>query len=305
MPASNSVYSSSFFELELDGNKDAVTSLRSIEGGGVKAEVINYQMGENGDVWRQLGKPKYDDIKITAGLSGSPDLWAWMSSFLKGTPERRNGAIVAGDANYKAKARREFFDALITEIAFPKWDGTDKNAANVNVTISPERITYAPGDGEIDVRAPDEARQRNVKACNFHFELDGFKEACARTAKVDAFSVKMKVIEHAFGTQLHASKVPGKFEWPNLVFYIPEVDAAPLRELHAKTVMKGERSPGRTATLTFYNNAKADQGSFTFSGVHVFNVAAEKHDAGSEDVKLTKVECAVERIEVRLSVQEG
>ena len=301
MPASNPVYSSSFFGLELDGKKDAVTSLRSIEGGGVKAEVISYQMGENGDVWRQLGKPKYDDIKITAGLASSPDLWVWMSSFLKGTPERRNGAIVAGDLNNPAKARRVFYEALITEIGFPKWDGTDKNPANVNVTFSPERITYERGSGPLQTEDAAGRQQRSIKACNFNFELDGFKDACAQTAKVDAFSVKMKLIEHTFGTQLHATKVPGKFEWPNLVFYVPEPDAEPFRTLHHKSVMMGERGPGRTASLTFYDNKKTIHGRFDFRGVHVFNVAAEKHDAGSEDVKLTKIECAVESVAVSFS----
>ncbi len=307
---SQDVYSSAVFALELDGGI-AVTNLRSIEGGGVKADVINYQMGENGAIWRQLGKPKYDDIKVSLGLASANDFWSWMQKFIGGIPERRNGAIVAGDANYQAKARRLFHDALISEIGFPKWDGSDKNAANVTVTISPEKISYEAVTGNMmgadamDARAPTEAQQRNVSACNFDFELHGYGPACARVSKVDAFSLKMKIIEHTFGTQLHAAKIPGKMEYPNLVFYLPEVDAAPFRDLHEKAVMKGERAGGTTAILRFYNNAKAEQGSFEFFGVHIFNVSSEKSDSGSEDAKLTKVECAIEGLKVTLKLSSG
>jgi phage tail-like protein len=303
-PTAPDIYSSAFFELELDGAQ-AVTNLRSIEGGGVKADVINYQMGDNGAMWRQLGKPKYDDIKVSFGLAGSPEFWTWMNRFMTGNHERRNGSIVAGDFNYQAKAKRHFWEALISEIAFPKWDGTDKNSANVTVTISPEKVTYEAASGSIDSRAPAEAKQRNIAACNFDFELHGYKEACARITKVDGFSLKMKVIEHPFGTQLHAAKVPGKMEYPNLVFYLPEVDAQPFRDYHTNAIMNGQRSGGITGILNFYNNAKYLQGSFEFAGVHIFNVSTEKSDSNSEDAKLTKVECAIEGLTVTMNVQDA
>lgn len=300
------VYSSAFFVLELDG-ASAVTNLRSIEGGGVKAEVINYQTGDSGAVWRQLGKPKYDDIKITCGLSGSADFWAWMKRFMDGTPERRNGAIVAGDFNYRAKARRAFYDALIAEIGFPKWDANDKSAANITVTLSPERVAYEPATGELalDARAPAESKQRNISSCNFDFELDGYKDACARVTKIDGFSLKMKIIEHAVGTHLHTTKLPGKIEYPNLVFHLPEVDAQPFRDYHQRAIMNGDRTRGLTGVLRFYNNAKDEQGNFEFAGVHIFNVSSEKSDSSSEDAKLTKIECAIEGLTVNLMIDAG
>ena len=59
-------YAAAHFGLELGSGSDKDVGLvRSIEGGGVSAEVMTYQFGENYDVWRQLGKPKYSDIKLT------------------------------------------------------------------------------------------------------------------------------------------------------------------------------------------------------------------------------------------------
>ena len=60
------VYSSAFFMLEIDGSK--VGTVRNLDGGGVKADVLTYQHGNGGDTWRQLGRTKYEEFKITSGL---------------------------------------------------------------------------------------------------------------------------------------------------------------------------------------------------------------------------------------------
>jgi len=299
------VYSSAHFALELDGSGE-ITNLRSVEGGTAKAEVISYQMGENGDVWRQLGKEKYEDIKVTVGIATGGGFWTWMKKFIDGKPERRHGAIIAADYNYEGKAQREFYDALITEIGFPKWDGNDKNQANVTVTLSPETVIHSkPPSGQLDVRAKTEAKQRNVTARNFHFSLDGFEDPCTRCAKVDAFALKMKTIEHHYGTRMEPAKVPGKFEVPNLVFYVPEVDGEPFRAYYKSLFETHERKDGINGRLAFTNNNDDQQGEFTFTGVHIFNVQAEKADSGSDEIKMLKIECAVEKLSLTLNVDAG
>lgn len=295
------VYSSAHFALQLDGT--IIGTLRSIEGGTVKTDVVSYQAGDKGDIWRQLAKPKYEDIKFVTALAGAAPLWDWLNSFVKGEGVRKTGSLIAADYNYKEKARRNFFEALVASIDFPKWDGNDKNPANITVTISPERIVYEkPGSGKIpvDEREPSVNNQQHVAACNFKFSYDGVSaDTCSRVSKVDAFSVKSKIIEYHYGGRLEAAKMPGKIEVPNLVFYLPEVDAQEFRDLHMKSV-KGERAPMKDATLTFHNNAWVDRGKLTFKNCHIFNVTPEKQDATSEEIKLVKVEAAVEAFEVHV-----
>ena len=71
-------YAAAHFALELDTKKD-VGLFRSIEGGGVKTDVMTYQNGSNYDRWRQLGKPKFEDIKIQTGMSMSRPFLMWLS----------------------------------------------------------------------------------------------------------------------------------------------------------------------------------------------------------------------------------
>jgi len=142
----NRTYSAAHFALELDGKRDAGI-FRSIEGGGVKTDVMSYQAGGVHEKWKQLGKPKFDDIKLQVGMSMSYPFYEWIAQFFRSEGERKNGAIVAADFYYKERARREFREALIKELTFPKLDATDKNPAYMTVALAVEEIIFKPGDG--------------------------------------------------------------------------------------------------------------------------------------------------------------
>ena len=113
------------FSLELGDDKNNGV-IKSIDGGGVKVDVMTYQQGGNYDRWRQIGKPKYDDLKIQIGMSLSAPYFGWIKSFFEGTQDRRDGAIVAGDFYYSERARREFTFALLKEVQIPTLDATSK-----------------------------------------------------------------------------------------------------------------------------------------------------------------------------------
>src|SRR5260221_5921125 len=90
----NRSYAAAHFALELDG-KDGVGLFRSIEGGGVRADVMTYQNSNNYDRWRQLGKPKFEDLKMQVGMAMSQPFYTWIADFFDGNATRKTGAIVA------------------------------------------------------------------------------------------------------------------------------------------------------------------------------------------------------------------
>src|SRR5688572_5395452 len=167
----NRAYSAAHFALELDNNQQ-VGLFRSIEGGSIKADVMTYQNGQNYDRWRQLGKPKFEDIKIQTGMSMSEAFYAWIENFFTGVPDRKNGAIVAADFNYMERARREFKEAMIKELTFPKLDGQDKNPAYMTVALAVEQIVFLPGTNRDISEASNPDKQKNWASCNFRFTLD-------------------------------------------------------------------------------------------------------------------------------------
>ncbi len=289
-------YSAAHFGLELDDVKKPVGMIRSVEGGHVSAEVINYQYGETYDVWRQLGKPKYEDIKIQCGMGMAWEWFAWIKLFFDGKGTRRNGAIVAADFRYQEQARREFFDAMITELALPKLDGSDKSPAYVTMTLSPERIKFVKGSQAVIQEKADLRGQQMWTACNFHFTIDGGLDAAvANCTKIDGFSIKQKMIEYQYGESPQNLKVPGRMEWPNITFYIPEVDAKPIIDKYlGYATHETPADAGLTGAISYQDNTKKDLFTINLAGLHVKSVTPDKGDAGSEEIKMVKVEMAVE-----------
>jgi phage tail-like protein len=309
MPSTNQstrAYSAAHFVLELDDN-NVVGFFRSVEGGGVSTEILTYQAGSSAATWRQLGKPKYEDLKIQVGMGMSDSFYDWIAAFFGGDIVRKNGAIVAGDFHYRERARREFYDALISEIAFPALDATDRNAAYMTVTIVPERIRFARGSNErMDPRVGSN-RQKLWTASNFEFTIKGFEQACYRVTKLDGFAIKQKIHEYHAGNARDALRVPGSIEFPNLTFYVPEADAQPFIDHFTKHVINGEpqaaaRSEGE---ITMKDHHGGELCVIHIYGIDLARVEPDKSDASSENIKQIKVEISVEDMKFVYAKADG
>jgi len=290
---STELHSSAAFALELEGVQTA--TVRSVEGGTIKTEIISYHPNGKG-VFRQNGKLKYEPIKVQANLACGPDLWAWMDSFVRGTCTRKHGAIIAADFDYKEKARRTFKEALIEELAFPSFNSNDKNPANVTLTIQPETLVYEKPGGSGSVVRGDGSigKLQHAKTCNFNFIFDlAGQEPIKRVTKIDQFSIKSKSIDYHHAGRLDPIKIPGKLEYPNITFYLPEADAGYFLDLQRK-VVGGDRPPAANAVIEYLDSEKKKVGEIKFEGCHVFSAAPDKLDAGTEEMRQVKVEMSIE-----------
>jgi len=293
-----SAYSAAHFALELHG-MSKLGMFRSIEGGGLKADVMTYQNGGTYDRWRQLGKPKFEDIKLQVGMAMSEPFYGWIAEFFKGNPVRKDGAIVAADFYYKERARREFTDAMITELVFPKLDANDKNTAYMNVSMSVEDIVYKKGDGSTELQqnaGVDE--QKNWKACNFRFSIDNLA-GCDRVTKIDSFTIKHTTLEYHQGGRRSASKTPSAIDWPQISFYVPEPDAHDMIAHFNKRGVRGE-VPGLNrlhGTIDTFDNKMESHFTLQFFNGDIVNVTTDKADSSTEEIKLVKFDLYCERME--------
>ena len=273
---------------------------RSIEGGGIKADVMTYQNGGTYDRWRQLGKPKFEDIKLQVGMAMSASFYTWMEQFFGGNAVRKNGAIIAADFYYKERARREFTDAMIKELTFPKLDGQDKNTAYMSVALSVEDIQFIKGGGAELSQNAGSNEQKAWKVCNFRFVLDTF-ECCTRVTKVDSFTIKQNVLEYASGGRRSVSKTPSAIDFPQLSFYLPESDAQPLFDHFTRRGVNGE-IPGRlNGHIEMFDNEKATVFNVAFMNADILNIQPDKSDATSEEIKQVKVDLYVESMSFKYS----
>lgn len=290
----NNVYAAAHFALELDDMKN-LGMFRSIEGGGIKADVLTHQVGGTYDRWRQLGKPKFEDLKLTLGMAMSQPFYDWISSFFEGKAVRKDGAIVAADFYYKERARRKFVNGMIKELTFPKLDGSDKSTAFMNVGIAVEDIQFEKGSGAQLAQNAGIEEQKAWKACNFRFSLDILGDtATRRVTKVDSFTVKQNVLEYASGGSRWATKTPSAMDFPQISFSLPEADAQPLFDRMTKYGVKGT-VPGRfNGQLETYDNQQQTVFTLQFFNCDVLNIAPDKSDSTTEEIKQVKVDLYVE-----------
>lgn len=297
-------YAAAHFALELAGIED-VGNIRSIEGGGLKADVMTYQPGATYERWRQIGKPKFEDIKLQFGGAMAEPFFKWIEGFFSGKCERKNGAVVAGDFYYQERARREFTDALITELVFPKLDANDKSTVYMNATIGVEDIVFKPGTGKtLDRTDKAQESQKGWKACNFKFALDGFEDAKEAT-KIDSFTIKQQLIEYHAGGRRTSSKTPSLIEYPQLSFYLPEHFTGAFTDHFRKRGVQGE-VPGRLhGQISTFDNSQNQTTMFTleFFNADIINIQPDKLDAGSEEIKQFKIDLYVERMSFKYGPQ--
>jgi len=295
----NRTYAAAHFALELKG-VDKLGMFRSIEGGGIKADVMTYQNGGIYAKWRQLGKPKFEDLKLQVGMAMSAPFYEWIKAFFSGVPTRKDGTIIAADFYYKERARRHFENAMIKEMAFPKLDANDKNTAYMVVTLAVEDMKFLPpASGTIQQDMGNEA-QKSWKACNFRFTLDGFGDIFRRVTKVDGFSVKQNILEYHTGGSRTPTLTPSAIEFPQLSFTLPEADAQPLIDHFMKrslgvSVPRGGAAPGRFGGhIETYDNAKTTKFRLEFKSADILNIQPDKSDAGTEEIKQVKVDLYIE-----------
>jgi phage tail-like protein len=310
MPATteNRAYAAAHFGLELDGSQ-SIGVFRSIEGGGVKTEVMTYQHGGGLERWRQLGKPKFEDIKVQVGMAMSKPFYDWIKFFFRGQPKRKTGAILAADFYYKERARREFAGAMINSLTFPKLEGQDKNAAYMTVGFAVEDIIFKKGSGAA-LPQPKMNPQKLWTACNFRFELAGFDSSVRRCAKIDSFTVKQDLAEYHMGGQLGAVKTPTPIEFPNIAFYVPEADAQPLfdhftNKNKIQHKHKGDAPSSLNGSITTLDNQGRELFSVQYTGADILSVTPDKSDSQTEEIKLVKVELYTEKMEFQYTGLDG
>jgi hypothetical protein len=286
-------YSAAHFLLELDQHENA-GFVRSVDGGGVRSETLSYRGGDSHAHYRQQGAPRYEELKIQVGMSMSRGFYSWIEGFFSGQVTRKSGAIVAGDFQYKERARRTFSDALISEVTLPRLDAGDRSPCYMGVTLVPERISFAGGAG-VDLPRHVGTRQKLWTPNHFDFAIDGFESATRRTVKVEGFSIKQQIQEYRSGEFKDPLKVPGRIEFPNLTFYVPESDARPLIDHFHRAVVLGRRPDGRlTGHLTMKDNDGQSLCTVHVYGIEIASLGPDKSDATSQEIKQVKVELAVE-----------
>jgi len=276
----------------------------SAEGGHATSDVVQEKLGPDHIIKKHIAGVKYEDLSVSCGTGMSKGFYEWIKASFDHKYSRKNGAIIAADYNYKEHSRLTFFNGLITEIGFPALDAASKDAAKMTIKIAPETTresVSAGGGASISGKyAIDAAKQKKWLPANFRLKIDGLEETCTRVNKIEAITVKQKVIENPVGELRDYEKEPAHLEIPNLVITFPESHAKPFYDWHEDFVIKGNNGDDKekNGTLEYLTpNLQEVLFTLTFKHVGIFKLTPEKVESGSENIRRLKAEMYVEEME--------
>jgi hypothetical protein len=161
------------FFLNLDGAPCGF--VKSVDGGGIAAEVIHEPSGPSQFVKKNIGPLKYEDVTLQVGLSMAKAVYDW----------------IAADYRLEARSTREFFNALITETTIPAMDASSKEPAYLTLKLAPEYTRFKRASGKV-TGADGKGRQKLWLPSNFRLEIAG--PDYKRVSRIEAFTVKQQFL---------------------------------------------------------------------------------------------------------------
>jgi len=290
---SRRAYVAGKYELVLDQAGSGFVS--SVAGGGATSDVVLEKVGPDHVVHKHLAGVKYEDVSVTCGAGMSKAFYGWIKDTLEEKSPRKNGAIQAMSFDYKEVGHVNFFNALITEVAFPALDAASRDGAQFMVTFAPERTMRAAPSNTQVANHEAGAIQKRWLASNFRFELAGVD--ATRVSKVEPIIVKQKVVDNPTGELRDAQREPAHVEIPNLVLTVAEAGAQDWYKWHEDFVIKGNNSDAqeKAGAISYLSpDLKTTLFKLTLKHVGIVKVDPETAEAGSENVRRVKVELYVE-----------
>ena len=297
VPKDGRGYVAGKYGVELDGIMAGWIS--SAEGGHAQSDVVSEKIGPDHIIHKHLAGVKYEDITVNCGTGMSKAFYEWIKASFDHNYQRKNGAIVTADYNYKELSRLTFHNALITEIGFPALDAASKDAAKMTIKFSPEytKVDMKQGNSIANAYKNDQAIQKKWLPSNYKLVIDGLD--CTRVNKIEAITIKQKVVENPTGELRTYEKEPAHLEIPNLVVTLAESHAKEFYDWHDSFVIKGENGDDKEkkGSLTYLTpDLKTELFTISFDHLGIFKLTPEKVEAGSENVRRVKAEMYCEQI---------
>lgn len=293
-PISGRSYVSGRFALALDGSQVGV--LKSVDGGGATADVIEETVGSDRFAHKHLGNVKYEDFSMQFDFGMKKGIYDWIAASWTANYSRQSGSVIAADFQGDVRSERRFFNALITETGIPACDASSKDPGYLSLSFAPERTTDVKASGTLAVGT----KQKLWLPSNFKLEIDGLD--CSKVNKIDAFTIKQSVVSDDIGETRDYQKVPGKIEFPNLTITFAEVSAQSWIDWHKDFVINGnngqeEEKGGR---LVFLSPTLQEQLlEIKFFNLGIFKLDSEAGEPNADAPARMTAELYCERMEFK------
>lgn len=289
--------STGHFELVIDGHNKPCY-LKSIEGGFVKAGVIDEPIGVDLMRIKHTTVREVEPISAEMGLAGATEVLKWIKASWKKDWSRRNGHITHSNYDMKSVVEQWYYDALITETTFPSLDGTSKEASFLKIKFQPERIEIRPGDSN-KLKGETGIKQKLWQTAGFRLRIDGVD--VTGTKKIESFTIKQGTKKVAVGNMRFQELEPTKVEFPAITGHIAHAHAASLVKWHNEFLVSRSADPAaeRNGAIEFL---AADKSTVIFTlklaNVGLSSLSIPKSDGNQDALRMCKFELYVGSMDI-------
>ena len=205
----------------------------------------------------------YSSGNFVFELDGGGSLYPWINLFLAAQSTSKTVKIYLLTKKNNEKEVRKFYDALITEVMFPTLDRSSRKPGYLTVKVKTERERFAKAK---NVEHKLNTYPKLWLASNFRVEIGGLP--CEHVHKVDAFSIKQKVVK---------DEIPGYLEFPNLTFTLPTTDLKAWNNRYNATKGIKKTSNEISGSITFLSpDMKTKLSAINISGVRLVSLSKKK-----------------------------
>jgi hypothetical protein len=291
-------FTSGNFELRID-DKDTTAYLKSIDGGFVRASVMDEPIGPHNMRVKHTSTVDIEPISVEFGLAGANSILKWIQDSWRKEWNRRNGQVTHANFDLKQTFVHEFTEALITETTFPALDGSSKDPAYLKVKIQPEAVVSEKKQGQ--TLKPNFGPKQKMWMCSgFRLTLEHIKDI-EYTNKIESFTIKQGVKKMYIGAERFPQIEPTKIEFPNIIGTISMNKASGLLDWYHRYVMKGQNDKkAQTSGSLEFLSTDRKQTIFRINlyevGLHHLQVM--QSTANADQIKRCKFELYIGRMDL-------
>ncbi|HEX3482143.1 MAG TPA: phage tail protein [Kofleriaceae bacterium] len=291
-------YTGGNFRLEV-GKSDA-GYLRKVSGGGMKADIAEHKLGPQNYTKKNVAKIAWEEVKFEVGIGMGDEVYKWIKAAFDKNFLTQQCTLVAGDFNHKAVQEMQYIDCLVSSVATPKFDGSDKNPAYFTVAFRPERVRHAPGDGT-DIRAKMGPAQKAHLCSNFRLSIPDMP--CNRVASIDAMELKCSVSEDAVGIYRENSLHPMALTVPDMKVTWSYADFTAIEKKAYDWFVLGHHLEGQEWTTTIElldPNMKDKVGEITLLNCGWKEFKSDDREGGSDKILRCTGTFYVEQMQIQI-----
>jgi hypothetical protein len=296
MPARE--FTSGYFHLSLDGVDCGL--LKSVEGGDAVADVVVEPAGQLPFVKKHLGRIRYTPLIMQFGMAMPRSVADWIAASWIGKPKAPKVTITTVDLSMNATSKREFVNALITEVTVPKMDGGSKEPGLLTLTVVPEYTATGKASGKV-ASTGESKLQKLWLASNFRLTIAGLD--CTRVTTIDALTVRQSVAGGEIGERRDFAREVSRPEFPHLSITIGETGAQSWTDWFEDFVIKGncDESREKQGSITMLGaDLKEELARIDLFNLGIFALTHDKAGSNSDRAATVTARLYCERMELQV-----